>query len=145
MHLAFLYHQKPKAPKLTRQAMAFRPTLHHDPSSEPDCYVCRRMNSRKPTIQVGGSATCLLCNKVFCERHKGKEEGVCETNHVSYYRNHPLRWGTISPSLEARKDTLGERGSLVDESPDKKESEETIEERAKRDASEDSTMSGSNS
>ena len=34
-------------------------------------------------------------------------------NHVSYYRNHRLRWGTIFPSLEARKDGVGECGTLV--------------------------------
>ena len=55
--VAFLYHQNQETLELTRQAMASRPTLHQDSSSEPDCYVCSRMNNRKPTIQVGDSAT----------------------------------------------------------------------------------------
>jgi hypothetical protein len=32
---------------------------------------------------------CLLCDRAFCVDHKGKEEGVCEINHETYYRNHP--------------------------------------------------------
>ena len=32
---------------------------------------------------------CLLCNRAFCVDHKGKEDGVCEINHETYYRNHP--------------------------------------------------------
>ena len=75
-------------------------------------------------MQLGGSATCLLCNKKFCERHKGKEEGVCETNHVSYYRNHPLRWGTIFSSLEARENEMEKSGSLVSKKQDERENQE---------------------
>jgi hypothetical protein len=32
---------------------------------------------------------CLLCDRAFCVDHKGKEDGVCEINHETYYRNHP--------------------------------------------------------
>ncbi|KAG6989901.1 hypothetical protein G7Y79_00061g092880 [Physcia stellaris] len=60
----------------------------------------------------------------FCERHKGKEEGVCETNHVSYYRNHPLRWATIFSSLEARENEMEKRGSLVSKKQVERENEE---------------------
>lgn len=44
--------------------------------------------------------TCLLCNRNFCEKHKGKEEDVCEVNHETYYRNHRHIPG-IFPDLPA--------------------------------------------
>jgi hypothetical protein len=32
---------------------------------------------------------CHLCDQAFCINHKRKEEGVCEINHETYYKNHP--------------------------------------------------------
>jgi hypothetical protein len=48
------------------------------------------MRLRKPyLIDKLPTQLCLLCNRAFCVDHKGKEDGVCEINHETYYRNHP--------------------------------------------------------
>lgn len=48
------------------------------------------MRKRKPhltdTLPI---QRCVLCNRPFCADHKGEHNGVCEIDHVSYYRNHP--------------------------------------------------------
>ena len=92
--------------------MAFRPTLRRNPSSN-DCHVCIRMDERKPCLQTGDSALCLLCNRVYCERHKGKEDDVCEINHVKYYTKHQGLSG-VFPSMERRGEQLQEKGDKVD-------------------------------
>lgn len=76
-------------------------------SSEPNCRVCSRMNERKSTVQKGDAAFCLLCNRPYCEPHEGEEDDACESNHVSYYRNHPGLRDRIYPSLKARRERLG--------------------------------------
>ena len=58
-------------------------------------------------VQEGGSALCLLCNKLYCERHKGGEDDVCEINHATYYMKRPDRSG-IFPSMEKRKGQIQE-------------------------------------
>lgn len=78
-----------------------------------NCYVDAQMRLRKPGWkQTGFSRTCLLCNSPFCDAHKGKEQGVCETNHFTYCgkqehidRHAPVQ---IFVSLEARRKALGE-------------------------------------
>ena len=45
--------------------------------------------------------TCLLCDRNFCEKHKGKEEGVCEIYHETYYRKHHPQTPAIFPNLAA--------------------------------------------
>ena len=67
------------------------------------------MDERKPTTQKGDSALCLLCNRLYCELHKGTEEDVCEINHATYNRNHQLLRGTIFPNLLATREKLGEK------------------------------------
>jgi hypothetical protein len=48
------------------------------------------MRLRKPHLKDNlPTQLCLLCNRAFCVDHKGKEDGVCEINHETYYRNHP--------------------------------------------------------
>jgi hypothetical protein len=48
------------------------------------------MRLRKPHLEDNlPNQLCVLCNRAFCVDHKGKEEGVCEINHETYYRNHP--------------------------------------------------------
>lgn len=82
-----------------------------DPSI--NCYVCSRMRQRKPEWkQAGLSRICLLCNNPFCDKHKGKDDGVCEINHVTYCgkQEHkdlhaPVK---IFKSLDARREALGE-------------------------------------
>ncbi len=46
-------------------------------------------------------------DRLYCEKHKGKEEGVCEVNYLTYYRKHcgPRR---IFRSREHRREVLGE-------------------------------------
>jgi len=66
----------------------------------------------KSNTQVGGVALCLLCDRLYCERHKGKEDGVCEINHMTYYRAHysPKRFFR---TLEHRREVLGdEKGQM---------------------------------
>jgi hypothetical protein len=48
------------------------------------------MRLRKPHLKdTLPTQLCLLCDRTFCVDHKGKEDGVCEINHETYYRNHP--------------------------------------------------------
>ncbi|RMJ26579.1 hypothetical protein PHISP_02571 [Aspergillus sp. HF37] len=48
------------------------------------------MRLRKPHLKDNPpTQLCLLCDRAFCVDHKGKEEGVCEIDHETYYRNHP--------------------------------------------------------
>ena len=88
----------------------FRPTISRA-WSEPDCHVCKRMAETKRHSQEGGCAVCLLCNRPFCERHKGEEVDVCEINHFTYFRNHQhlLYSGTrnIFPTMKSRWEALG--------------------------------------
>ncbi|KAL5040863.1 hypothetical protein BDW71DRAFT_201829 [Aspergillus fruticulosus] len=44
------------------------------------------MRLRKPHLK---DTLCVLCSRPFCVDHKGKENGVSEINHETYYRNHP--------------------------------------------------------
>jgi hypothetical protein len=57
------------------------------------CYICDQMHSRKPdkhgNLQTSGSTqTCVLCNRDFCEVHKGTSDRVCEINHITYFAKH---------------------------------------------------------
>lgn len=48
------------------------------------------MRMRKPHLKDKlPIQRCVLCDRPFCVDHKGKEYGVCEINHDTYYRNHP--------------------------------------------------------
>lgn len=76
------------------------------------CHICLRMAHRKPSWRQHGLAkTCLLYNNEFCPLHKGKEGGVCEINHQTYYRkakHHILHAPRIIyPSLEVRACKMG--------------------------------------
>ena len=80
-------------------------------NSKMNCYVCVQAVQRKPELkQEGPSKTCLLCNNPYCQKHKGKDEGVCEIGHVNYYENPENRARhspvEIFPSLEARKEKM---------------------------------------
>ncbi|KAL8917614.1 MAG: hypothetical protein Q9208_007842 [Pyrenodesmia sp. 3 TL-2023] len=83
----------------------FRPTITRQPSII-DCHVCERMAKSKVHHQVGDCAVCLLCDRPYCERHKGEEVDVCEINHSTYYRRH-YKPGRIFPSMDARRGALG--------------------------------------
>jgi len=48
---------------------------------------------------------CLLCARPFCETHRGKEDGVCEINHRTYFKNHYAYKG-VYRSLEDREKAL---------------------------------------
>lgn len=65
-------------------------TQDHISDSTRTCHVHDKMRLRKPHLKESlPIKLCLLCDRAFCVDHKGKEEGVCEINHVTYYRNHP--------------------------------------------------------
>jgi hypothetical protein len=74
------------------------------------CGICERMRRRKPHHgTIGSVQTCLLCNSEYCDLHKSTEEdGVCEINHMTYYRNHMLL-KDVYPNLEARERMLAAR------------------------------------
>ncbi len=77
-----------------------------------DCHVCLEMAQGKPLKQqLTPAKTCQLCSNHFCENHKGKDSGVCEIEHETYYNNpaHRTRHAPmeIFPSLEARAMRLG--------------------------------------
>jgi hypothetical protein len=74
-----------------------------------ECFVCERMRERKPVKSEGILQTCLLCDRDFCEMHKGTELQVCEINHISYYRNHPQLHDGIYPDLAARNSAVQTR------------------------------------
>ena len=70
------------------------------------CFICDRMQTRNPTkhgelATKGSISTCLLCNRKFCESHKGGSDGTCEINHATYYKNHP-NLDDIYPTLAAK-------------------------------------------
>lgn len=83
----------------------FRPTITRQPSII-DCHICTSMAETKVHDQVGDCAVCLLCDRPYCERHKGEEMDVCEINHNTYYRRH-YKPGRIFPSMDNRRKALG--------------------------------------
>ena len=53
------------------------------------CHVHIAMRLKKLHLKDSlPTQLCLLCDQAFCVDRKGKEEGVCEINHETYYRNH---------------------------------------------------------
>ena len=70
------------------------------------------MNERRPTTHKGDCARCLLCNRLYCERHKGKELDVCEIDHFTYWSKsrHHREHGPnkVFASMEERRKTLGD-------------------------------------
>lgn len=59
------------------------------------------MRLRKPHLKdTLQTQLCLLCNQAFCLDHRGKENGVCEINHETYYRNHPAAQGYLYRTYE---------------------------------------------
>jgi len=78
-----------------------------------DCYVCIQMIEHKPQwAQDGPSKLCLLCDNLFCAKHKGKDEGVCEINHETYYRRLDHRElhapVEVFPTLEKWRERFGD-------------------------------------
>jgi len=70
------------------------------------CFVCQRMAKKRLDIKGGVATTrCLLCNRTYCDVHKGEAEGVCEINHYTYFKNH-FGFQDVYESLEARERTL---------------------------------------
>ncbi|XPS75419.1 hypothetical protein M3J09_007506 [Ascochyta lentis] len=78
------------------------------------CFICNQMRTRNPTrhgddATIGSITICLLCNRQFCESHKGNPDAVCEINHETYFRKHPTLYD-IYPSLAARYEAVASRG-----------------------------------
>ncbi|KAL4876209.1 hypothetical protein BJY04DRAFT_200356 [Aspergillus karnatakaensis] len=60
-----------------------------DTLASQSCHVHDRMRLRKPHLKdTLPIQLCVLCNRHFCVDHKGKEDGVCEINHETYYHKH---------------------------------------------------------
>jgi hypothetical protein len=62
----------------------------------------RNPDKRGSRRTKGAVTTCLLCNRDFCETHKGGEDGICEINHGTYCRGHP-NLNNIYPTLAVRE------------------------------------------
>ena len=59
------------------------------------------MRLRKPHLKDNlPTQLCVLCSRAFCIDHKGKEDGVCEINHETYYRHHPEAQGYLYRTYE---------------------------------------------
>ena len=74
------------------------------------CFICDRMRTRNPArhgdlATKGSVMICLLCNRQFCESHKGKADTVCEINHLTYFRKHPTL-DAVYPTLAARHEAV---------------------------------------
>ncbi|KAE9374797.1 hypothetical protein N431DRAFT_533686 [Stipitochalara longipes BDJ] len=54
-----------------------------------ECHVCTRMQARTRWSQGSPSWWCVLCARPCCKEHSGKEQNVCEINHLTYFRSHP--------------------------------------------------------
>ncbi|KLU91052.1 hypothetical protein MAPG_09576 [Magnaporthiopsis poae ATCC 64411] len=69
-----------------------------DESNPTPCHVCDRMRTAKSGKHadrrtVGPVEDCILCARQFCHEHRGKDQGVCEINHQTYWENHKRREG----------------------------------------------------
>ena len=62
--------------------------LSHLPDGGTSCYICQKMQDRKPAWrQEGGTNICKLCDNHYCNTHKNHNiDHVCEMNHDTYCR-----------------------------------------------------------
>lgn len=62
--------------------------LSHLPDGGTSCYICQKMQDRKPAWrQTGGTNICKLCDNHYCDTHKNHNiDHVCEMNHDTYCR-----------------------------------------------------------
>jgi len=101
---------------------------------DPDCYVCLQIAQRKAITQYGPTTTCLLCNNPYCETHKGRADGTCNINHVTYYgkTKHQTRHAPVEifPSMEARKRRFGGDGFQTSATEEEDEGVRTMDEKA---------------
>jgi hypothetical protein len=71
------------------------------------CFLCKEQSQETS----GGVHQCLLCNRAFCDAHKGRFQGTCEANHQTYAHDHPDQ-PNVFPSLGER-----ERALMTTQSP----------------------------
>jgi|ERR1700722_8631170 hypothetical protein len=65
------------------------------------CFLCKEQS-----LETSGDLhQCLLCNRAYCDAHKGRFQGTCETNHQTYAHDHPDQ-PNVFPSLGERERTL---------------------------------------
>jgi len=70
------------------------------------CFVCAYIAKREHSALVPPSEAlqlCLLCNRNYCNEHRGEDEGVCENNNKTYWTRHHMDSPDIYPSLAARE------------------------------------------
>jgi hypothetical protein len=99
-------HPKPEGPTILPINTLFFVSCQEVGVMTLPCFICDRMRSGNPkkhrSLQTTGSTqACLLCNRDFCDVHKGSLDGVCEINHETYHANHP-NLPNIYPTLDAR-------------------------------------------
>ncbi|KAF5874843.1 uncharacterized protein Bfra_003292 [Botrytis fragariae] len=68
-------------------------------SDTPMCHICRQISRRSARgfvlLNPGKLEHCLLCNRLFCAKHKAVENNtICKIRHDSYYDNHWQLHGT---------------------------------------------------
>lgn len=47
----------------------------------------QQQQEKNISIPQAALKTCLLCSKDYCPRHEGDQEGVCDSNHISLWKN----------------------------------------------------------
>jgi hypothetical protein len=83
--------------------------------------MCIRMEERYPDrSQTGPSWWCVLCARPYCKTHSGKEQNVCEINHITYYKNHYGR-EHIYQSLKEREKALEKENKRLERKEQQKE------------------------
>jgi hypothetical protein len=65
------------------------------------CFLCKEQSQEAS----GDLHQCLLCNRTYCDAHKGRFQGTCETNHQTYAHDHPDQ-PNVFPSLGERERAL---------------------------------------
>jgi hypothetical protein len=85
--------------------------------------VCIRMEGRCPgRPQTGPSWWCILCARPYCKTQSGKEQNVCEINHITYYKNHYGREYTYR-NLEEREKALEKENKRLEQREQHKQKE----------------------
>ena len=65
------------------------------------CFLCKEQSLKTS----GDLHQCPLCNRAYCDAHKGQFQGTCETNYQTYAHDHPDQ-SNVFPSLGERERTL---------------------------------------
>ncbi|KAJ5279339.1 hypothetical protein N7478_004711 [Penicillium angulare] len=90
-HPTFITHSSKTLPSKPINTISTKRYKMNQFSDVGPCHVHNGMREAKPYLEDNlPNQLCLLCTRAFCVDHKGKEDGVCEINHVTCYRNKML-------------------------------------------------------